>query len=65
MLAAKAKEQEDEILSYEEKKKLDQSLEEEIELYQKQVESIKEELKVLKTFSDPGETDVYLASDII
>lgn len=49
MLAAKAKEQEDEILSYEEKKKLDQSLEEEIELYQKQVESIKEELKVLKS----------------
>lgn len=46
MLAAKAKEQEDKILDFEEKRTQDQSLQDEIELYQKQVESIKEELKV-------------------
>jgi hypothetical protein len=46
MLAAKAKDQEDRILDFEEKSTQDQDLEDEIELYQKQVESIKEELKV-------------------
>lgn len=47
MLAAKAKEQEDRLLDFEEKNQQEQSLEDEIELYQKQVESIKDELKVL------------------
>ena len=46
MLAAKAKEQEDKIFDFEEKSQQDQNLEDEIELYQRQVESIKEELKV-------------------
>ena len=51
MLAAKAKEQEDKILDFEQKNEQDDCLEDEIELYQKQVESIKDELKVFKLFN--------------
>ena len=46
MLAAKAKQQEDEILEYEERRKEENNLEDEIELYRTQAESLKEELKV-------------------
>lgn len=45
MLAAKAKQQEDEILEYEERRKEENNLEDEIELYRTQAESLKEELK--------------------
>lgn len=46
MLAAKAKQQEDVILEFEETKKECKNLEDEIALYRKQAESVKEELKV-------------------
>lgn len=45
MLAAKAKQQEDVILEFEETKKEYKNLEDEIALYRKQAESVKEELK--------------------
>lgn len=46
MLTAKAKEQEEKILDYEEKSQQEKSLKEENELYRQQVGSIKEELQV-------------------